>query len=666
MKKQTINPVEQAEKTNLSLLSPKHMSLLNCDTLFFAWRIDEKVTKTKGIKYVLRFYDELVKLKPGQERTPVFTQEITGQTMTKLSNDGDRFSLGRIYLWEVTAYSVEGELVAKSPESRFGFQRQPRTTIDRGYYTLRATARNFMPPAPHIWGCPVTVRWRSEAQTEPPAPGDEPGDVEPQYLIWAAPAAVVALIPQTWANCNLRWDYSGFENCHSVVLQMAGPDGFAYESGSPDVLDDPNVAVAFAGPVTTECTDTPNDKDLTRIDFLLDTYSSQSFNLLNPDLWDVLPNSVSLRLVPLNSEGIPDIASDMVTAVCYSYWPGINMRDIRTTWTWGDTPRREILFTIETTDEFGITWASMMESPLTLVMGSWNRSLNDVEMTVNGNPVTNRTIIERTSSFEHPGYVLETDSWVPGNTYECRLVQEWPAYDGYTIADLEEFARARIFARCYPGIGANWHYCFGPLTAERCQLPDLAEAPYCGPNLGISTTNSSGWDQLFEYFNSTFTGTRIVITVEELRYPPEELDELDPYTEEYMEIMLDDDRWRVETEEIGRSEEDITVRFSFPGGPANGDEFYNSLLRIEKNTMTETIGASSRLYDFEWWGRHAVLTERFGDNRSYHGDTVYEMGTIAMGELDSMVMRFRYRSVADYVDDHGYSRYDIIEYDLTS
>jgi hypothetical protein len=667
MKKQTNNLVKQVGKTDLSLLSPRHMSLLNRYTLFFGWRLNEKAIKTKGIKFVLRFYDELVKLKPGQKREPVYTKEVTGSSMIKFDADKSPFTPGRIYLWEVAAYDEKDKLVSTSVMSRFGFKKDPRKTIDLGNYIMRATLPDLMPHAPIVWGCPVTVRFRSEAETETPAPEEEPdlpGELEPQALIWAAPAAVVALIPQTWIKCNLRWDYSRYENCHSVVLQIAGPFGFAYENASPDVLDDPNVAVAFTGPVTTNCAIGPLD-DLTRIDSPLDTYSSQQFNLLNPDFWDELPNIVSLRLIPLDSEGTPDIASDIVSALCFDQWPGIDMTDVNVTWTWGDTPRREISFTVTTVADFDAGWLGMVDIPLTLVVGSWNRYLNDVEMTINGDPVTDRTIIEGQLPFDYPGYVMETNSWAPGNTYECRLVQEWPEYGGYTIMDLEEFAEAKIFAKCYPGIGANWAYCFGPMTAESCRLPDLAEPPECGPPLSASDINNSGWDQLFEYFNSTFTGTRTATTIEEYRYPPEELEGLDPGTAEYMEILLDDDAWRVETEETGRTEEDVTIRFSFPDNPVNGDEFHSSLLRTESPTMTETIDGSSRMYDFKWYGNHVVMIERFGDNRRYHGDTIHEMATIEIGELDSMAMHFRYLSATDWIGDHSLYRYDIIEYDLT-
>jgi len=60
----------------------------------------------------------------------------------------------------------DGGLVAGRAVSRFVFQRQPRTTIDPvADFTQQAAARNLMHSAPHICGCPVTLRWRSEDGT---------------------------------------------------------------------------------------------------------------------------------------------------------------------------------------------------------------------------------------------------------------------------------------------------------------------------------------------------------------------------------------------------------------------------------------------------------------------------------------------------------------------
>jgi hypothetical protein len=642
------------------------MSLVTPRTLLFKWTRPRAWQKARRIRYVLRIYDDSKRLLAGSTRRElVYERAVEDSDAFRFAAGEVPLVSGRMYLWEVAAYDRAGRILAVSAPSRIGYRTDfPVVTLPRPSLVY-ARRPDFVPAAPFVWGCPLVARFRTAIDAPPvPEPELEPegsgGGVVPKGITWGSPGAFVFLISQTWTRCNLRWDYSDIPGCERVILQIAA-DGFEYPGHSPEVLSDPAVAVALEGPASTVCS-VSEDLDLVRLENPTQMYSTQAFNLLSEDFWDEWPDTIWLRLVPLRADGaLADMASDPTVVFVLQECPGLKLRNCDVTWTWGEAPRRVIDFELELGGAFS---TGLFAPPTAFIIGTYAINNVNVEMTIDSRPIVQQSRIEG-AALDYQAYVFEADDWEDGRVYRGRLVQEMLHHSAYTISPLVDFIEAKLDARCYPGIGIDWAYCGGPMTQESCRLPRLGPASQPSPTECARPLNDyfrqSAWDQVFAYFDSTFTGTRTVTKFEERRYPPEDGDVTDPAS------------WRVERDEVDRLDEEITVRFGWPGNPRDGDAFCGSFWAelAEPATMSESVGSTARLYDFLWWGDRASLTERTGACRRYFGETPYEEGTIVVGIPDHLEMHFRCGPEAEdeaftsWEGDHAVYRYEVIDYALS-
>lgn len=646
-----------AHPVDLSLQHPVAQSLVGPDALFFKWARPRAWTARKRIRYVLRIYES------ARGGGPKKIYEATIDNRERLRPKPADISLraGRVYLWEVTACDRAGKPIGASRRSRFGYRTD---FVVESAMPARLRRPDFVPAAPHVFGCPVRMRPRAalDAPCEP-EPGEPGGDVAPKQIAWGSTAAYVFLIPHLWRNCAVRWDYSGVAGCDRVLLQMAPFPGFAYPPNSPDVLTDPNVAAALVGPPAIACYDS-YERDLTRADNPRELYASSGFNLLDAAFWDEPPLAAMLRLVPLRADGtLADIASDPTTVICAQTWPGIVLSSLTVSWWWGEAPRRVVNFEIELVGDFvPESWG--VDAPSAILFHVTPEHVETREATIDGAPVAHETTVHHGGDWtDFRAHVFELDAWERGRRLRGRVVQEMKRLSrtAWTVQPLIDFIEADVAVECYPGIAIDWAYCGGPLTADPCAPPSLSSPEECGLPLNAShgPPPVSCWDDVFAFFDATLTGTRRVRTIEERRFrpdnPPEDGDETDTST------------WRSEVNETARTNEDVTVRFAWPGDPRDGADFRGSLLRSAPATMTETVGATNREYQFKLYAGGATMEELWGERRGYHGDRPYEMGGWGVSmAFDRLELNFRHDLWAETVhDEEGFvTRYLLIDYVL--
>jgi hypothetical protein len=485
--------------------------------------------------------------------------------------------------------------------------------------------------------------------------------------IWGSDvAAVLPLIPQLWHKLELRWNYSDITRCDRVVLQFAGEDGFNESSDSPNVLSDSAVAAAYTGPANAiECLVPEYYRDLHKLGDSPGSEpcaASQAFDLSEVRGWeDEVPLLVYLRLVPVDSEGAQvDVASDPVAILCSRTWPGIAIRDASVTWIWGETPQRQIDFTLRLVGPFLGSFEELVDAPSTIVLCTMKGIHRNVRMTVDDTELTHQSVVDFGSWGPTPAYVMEIEDWVQDREYRCRLVQEWPLYSAPTLTEVGSFGYVSLDARCFPGISDSLAYCGGPMNLEECSLPKLApdgaswdpEHIPCPPALGHYYLNDGVpyWDDLHEYFASTFEGTRTTTRIR-----------LHKYYEAGATSPV-----RTETETLDPVEEEVTVQFEFPDNPSSGSEFRH--VHHRDAIMRETLGGTARSYLFKWRGQYMFLQEQFGNHRQYHGERMSDYWTrIIPGVPDNLEMQanYEYTPSTNPEPHHYIVETDRIEYHLT-
>lgn len=502
---------------------------------------------------------------------PVFTSKALKHNFFDLPMQAGALKPGRVYWWQVRAQDRDGQVVAQSEMRRFklaktldddrGTVREPRpphsyfyvvgdSTVRAGE-SLSANLENFLPLPPVVFGKPVKLHLRSQAESETYEPPEPPagGTLEPQAMVWANEAGEIYLPAILAEHANIYWDQSYVDGCRQVLLQISGQDGFS-EPFDGDVLNDTGLIDNYWGPATISCggdqlyrgdadaiSGTPVSAD--NIDLLL--LGDNALGLPNQLVPDVVRQ---LRTIPCDNDRQPvDVASPPVTLHIVRN-PEIVLRAQTTEWTWGSMPGRTIDFSLildapfpdvpqfRFDPETGSLVPADITAPSTLLIFAppspsllLQSSMSNLSLTMNEEPVERRNQIQLTQTEQaFDTYVIPLDQWPSAPGFNFRLEQEW--LGGLDQNSLLDFLDPNVVVAVIPGVDPSWLYC-GGVTRDfdslygREDLPDLAtNSPlYHHPEGECYPSGLIGnWDHRYdgvrwfnEFMENTFRGTRLVV-----------------------------------------------------------------------------------------------------------------------------------------------------------
>jgi hypothetical protein len=587
------------KKKELFPTFPRTGNAVDLDKLVFQWTpIDPRRSRQPVIYRLLVFlYKPNRSVSKIIKERPVYIKEKLKKPYHKYSKRSGILKKNKAYLWIVEARDKKDHIVLTSrvegfrhaPASSFYLDsdgrrvRQPSrigglSVTSEVVGEIAGTLPDFIPHAPHVWGCPVKLRLLGsleeiDTSITPPDSIEEPYETVPLALVWASEAARVYLIPSFRRHLRLRWDYRHISGCEQVLLQIAGEGGFRMPNAE-DAHADPGTRVWYTGPSFIdhqECGEfiprlglRGRSPSYYADDLNIGYTDNLSLLLLNPDMY-------YLRLAPLDADGNQiGPASDPVTVVCVDY-PGIELAQHNIEWEWGESPLRRIYFSIRLIGDFPslfpIGWDEF--TPTTLIIrsrtgryGGWYEAVGIEDISLirsNGVPVTlNGTW------YGNDAYFWQLDSWERDAWHSFYYEQ--------TCSNLADFTDFNFAIDCIPGIAPDWIICKGSLLDD--QIPPIGSTEPCEiPNLFITIDELSvGLGPIYNLFTSRLTGRRV------------------------------SDRDGVQ---------DVQIRFTFSiDGNVNlptGAEFRMFILLSSQSyryaiTMEETIDGTLREFDFRWFG----------------------------------------------------------------
>ena len=502
---------------------------------------------------------------------PLFTTRALTRNFFDLPIRAKGLKAGRTYWWQVRAHNSEGQVVALSERRSFKVKKslepvseilmERRTPLVRAYVLSETTAmageslwsspEKLMPCPPVLWGKPVKLRRRGEADSSPAEPGAPPGGgtTDPLAVVWGNEAAQVYLPVYLVQHGSVSWDLSRIPGCERVLLQVSGEDGFA-EPNDGNVMEDEGVINYYWGPPQLTCGfeeiethDGPPPSGSLISSGDIDLLSSRHGG--PPALpSDFLPDIIrQIRTIPCNeSREQIDLASDPVTIHCVRN-PAIDIGAQVTRFSWGPNPGREMDFSLlleepfpnapnlRLDEETGALVPVSAPSTLLIYTNAFPSTMErsscaNLSLTMNGEPVDRRNNITLQSGGNTcDTYVIPLPEWPRGPGYDFRLVQEWRG--GITHDSLWDFLNPRVTAVVIPGMSPSWHYCGGVAYGYdslygREDLPDEpTRSPFyyytvltgdCLP-IEIADTwyaGSTGVPEFNDFMENTFRGTRRV------------------------------------------------------------------------------------------------------------------------------------------------------------
>lgn len=500
---------------------------------------------------------------------------------------------GRTYCWKVATKLPNGTIIESAA---MGFRYEARKAAKGPERCVADISDRFdpalhLPPAPFVWGHPVVWRSRASLATGGGGASDPGGTTAPgwKWAIWGDEAARIHLIEPYWHEARLAWDYSDVEGCDEVLLQIAGPDGFA-QPNSTEARDDPGVAAWYSGPVVV-----PDECLGTFLYFQGDTRRETSAHLVNlqytgsdHDFWD----SLAVRLVPLRADGSQaDVASDHVSVGCVDL-PLITLETCSVDWTWGETPNRRTTFTLRLGREFPTGGDG---GRATLAIGGWTphtgRSIANAVLTNEGLLDDDLVGTGTTGTWRgRPAYFDLIPEWTDGLRLSYTLDQTPSAATASTglLGHLLHFTDLHLVLHCVPGLTPDTYTCGRRLRDDG--VPEIpCGAAYEGHFYDATLRSSdlfdghqeSGLEPLHRLFTRPLTGTR------------HSLRTVDGVTEE--------------------SESDVTVEFRYVEEFEDAGEWESYLMRStalgspSTITMVESSGGTTTEYDFRMMGFHAMM-----------------------------------------------------------
>lgn len=599
-------PAPRPVRSKLSavrLAYPRAGGSVHASALGFRWGL---ARPSRGVRYRLSVYS----MRPGEplEKAvlgrPVYQASDLRKPAHKIPA-GHALKLGKAYCWKVDADLGAGRVVSSGIR---GFRLTPRervtpvSGVSMGDMSALRDPALHLPPAPFLWGHPVV--WRAR-RSIPSGGGDDGGTTEPgwKWTVWGTEAARLFLIEPFWTNARFAWDYSTQAGCDQVLLQIAGPDGFA-DPNSTNARADAGVAAWYSGPVTVQgnCLgeilnfegDVNHGVPADQVDL---QYTGEPH-----EFWD----NLSVRLVPLDAAGNQsDVASDHVSVGCVDL-PLISMETCNVEWTWGESPMRRIEFTLRLGREFPTTGEA---APSTLVIAGLtphtgrsiaNSVLTNVRL-LNDDRVETGTAGEWNGK---PAYFALLPEWTDGGrvTYTLEQRADNAGANAGLLGHLLHFTDLHLLVYCVPGLTPSTYTCGGRMSDGH--VPDVScgevfegrfyDAELRGIDLHAGEI-TSGLEPIFELMTSTLTGTKRTV--------------------------------RTVDGETNDRTEDVTIQFRYVEDLEDAEAFELYLMRSTAAnspstiTMLESKGDSLTSYEFQMLGFHATIAPAENRYELYGGST---------------------------------------------
>ncbi|MCC7364415.1 MAG: hypothetical protein IT303_08575 [Dehalococcoidia bacterium] len=644
----TIRPKSHA---SVRLLHPRAGGTLDASRAAFRWA-PVKARRGGGLRYRLSVYA----LRPGQPLAkaasgrPLYAADGLKETQHRVPAVATGFKPGRGYCWNVEAVDQAGAVVSSAMR---GFRLERKRTapapvgmarLDMG--ALRDPA-NHLPHAPFVWGQPVRVGFRSRLPEG--GEGGSGGSTEPgwKWTLWGQEAARIYLIEPFWTQARLQWDYSTVPGCEEVVLQIAGPDGFA-EPNSMDAASDPGVAVWYSGPVTLPefCLGVTlslrGDPAVYGIAHSLDLqYTGEEH-----EFWD----NLSVRLVPMDGAGNQvDVASDHVSVGCVDL-PLITVESCDVEWTWGESPRRRIEIELRLERAFP---ANGDTERSTLAFAAWTphtgtsiaRAVLENEQLLNDDGIPTG---EAGTWEGKPAYFALLPEWVDGARLVYTLEQRATAAEAPVgmLGGLLHFTDLFLRVHCIPGLTPQTYTCGRMLKDDGVpEIPCAAEyegryydAVLAARDL-FAGHSESGLEPIFELFTRPLRGTKHTVRT-------------------------------VDGEETEDREEDVTVEFRYTEDLLDAQDFERYLMRASAAnspctiTLVETIGSRETEYSFRMLGFHATMTKVGERSAWYHGPEGTDPARLIFDPPRLRTTFYRERGRWDEAEGRWIDDVERVEYDV--
>ena len=588
----------------MRLRYPRSGNCVDLSTLTFHWSAIRADPKRK-VSYRLMIYP----YKPGQSLEnasrgkPVYVAEGIEDCSHAYPSGASALKKGFAYAWKVEADDGIGRKeISEIQGFRPWFSRAATPLGQARIIFDRLDPELHLPHAPVLWGKAVLWRWKKDL---PPAdPGSGPGEgsetTEPgvwKWTIWGTEAARLYLIEPYWRHARIWWDYSDQEGCAEVLLQVAGPDGFA-EPNSADAREDHGVATWYAGPVTVPETCLGHviyrEGNINRI-FRADDLDLQDTGELHA-FWE----NLSVRLVAIDAGGNQiGPASDHVSVGCVDV-PLINIENCNVEWIWGESPRRRIEIIVRLGRIFPSTGGGPAPSTL-LLSGRTSHTTEAIAASV----CTNRGLSDQDGMETgiagtwdgYPAYYCRINDWVDGERHVFTLEQE-PEAAGASVGLLQHlihFVDLHVFVHCIPGMTPRMGSC-GRLVSDGEFLGLSCGETYEGHFYDAELSSSdlfaghmeSGLEPIYHLFTRPLSGIRRSVRT------------------------VDD------TEEV--DEQDVDVEFHYTETFYDAEDFKLYLMRNEEVTMIETYGGSTVEYIFRMQGFHAMMAPATDPHAWYRGE----------------------------------------------
>lgn len=607
----------QKRRKALSPIYPLSRNAVHTKEIIFKWIPKKKSSRASEVTYKIYIYPYSPKKKIKQiiQEKPLHTVRNLKKPYYKFPDGSGKFRKNRAYIWGVEAKDKLSGKIYKGKNEGFKITSEPEHVLNsdmtmlhrvmrgRGRSgvrfipidpdsTVRANLPDFYPHPPIIWGSPVKLRaMDSPSETTPstPEPGEDPLEMDPLGLVWGSEEANrLYLIPNLCENLRVFWDYRD-RGCEQVVLQIFDWDTGFEEPNSEDALSDPGVMAWYRGPafIDHELCGTPEECRLSFQDGP-PQYGPHDINIhyTGERRYLIGPQVYYLRLVPLDADGNQiEAASDHVTVVCVDS-PTIELAQLSVEYDWGESPVRRIFFSIRLNEEFPSFYPQCIDlyTPISFVV--WGAGGGTVMRSVTWEDI--RFIRDKGTElplvgtwYGLPHRFFEIDEWETGRWHSFYYEQ--------TCNDLAGFTDLKFGVNCIPGISLDWTICKGKLADD--------EQPYVGSHpceLGVDiydpghvATYGPGISEIFNLFTADLSGTRI------------SGDGVEEFVDVRFKFIIDGN-------------------VNFP----TCEEFRAFALMCFTSTtyaitMEETVGGTTREYDFRWAGFYAEL--RNIENRARPG-----------------------------------------------
>jgi hypothetical protein len=609
---------------------PRAGHAVDPEDLVFQWTPPEPGGRPATYRLVVYRYQSGIPIPKVLKGKPVYAADKLKTPHHKFSGRSGTLKKDTAYIWRVEALDKENRVMATSEVQGFRFAPAPSITLDpdmavrhphragppgrapsraMGPGTMATTAgfdlSSFIPLPPLIWGCPVSLRpLASLPETPPsipPAPPEEPGDVEHLAFIWGSEAARLYLIPSLCRHAHISWDYRYLTGCEQVLLQIAGEDGFRLPNAE-DARADPGVRTWYTGPAFIDPAACGSyELNLKQRGISLDT-CADNLNIISTGALELLsPDFYYLRLAPLDAAGNQiGPASDHVSVVLVEY-PGIEQNQFVVQWFWGENPFRRIYLSIYLRGAFPSLYPlfESVNAPTTFIIWTGTGSATGMpdivdtsSLEANGTPISLKG-----TWFGKDAYFMPLDRWVSDAVYGFYVDQ--------TCTSLLNLTNINFGFHCIPGLSPAWRICRGRMPDDnRPPIGSVGSEPCESPALGIDIVAGyeGGLLPIYHLFTRRLSGRRV---------------------------------------SSRDGEQPVTVRFDFSEAVPTVREFRAFLFRHGPHptgtriTMLETRDGTERSYDFRWHDFYTEIMDiedqgRGGATPLYAGRLVYDPPRLEM------------------------------------